>query len=256
MKKTSNSKYRKRSGQALVGLLLVGTVAACGAATTEAEDATAFWVAMEAGDREAAIGYLDPAAAESGQANTFGRASTIDGQFDWYETVGWEWTLDACVEGEETVECRAAAHNAWSDALGVEPVTGTFVLTVGEDGITGIVDESDSFISQWSPMVFEVFANWVAANHPEDAEIMFDFSVDANQQILDLYEVNTERFVEAQESGQTRSTLFCSPEVARLDRLDPDRLDVLRDEVGHPVVVVELAMDDQRLALPHPCLVL
>jgi hypothetical protein len=239
MKKTSNSKDRKRSGHALAGLLLVWTVAACGAATNEAEDATAFWSAMEAGDREAAIGYLDPAAAESGQANTFGRASTIDGQFDWYETVGWEWTLDACVENEGGgVECRAAAHNAWSDALGVEPVTGTFVLTVGDDGISGIVDESDSFISQWSPMVFEVFANWVAANHPEDAEIMFDFSVDANQQILDLYEVNTERFVEAQKSAQTRPSILCSPEVARLDRLDPDRLDVLHGDVQEVCLVL------------------
>jgi hypothetical protein len=50
-------------------------------------------------------------------------------------------------------------------------------------------------------MVFEVFAGWVERNHPNDAEVMLDFEVDVNPEILNLYEVNTDRFVKARQGG-------------------------------------------------------
>jgi hypothetical protein len=175
-------------------LLLAG--AGCGedGRSTPVEDATAFWEAVEAGDLEAALTHVDPTA----EVTPFGRAGTLEGQFDWYEAVGWKWTLEECVEDDSgTVECTATAQNAWSDALEVESVPGTFVVRFGENGITEILDKGDSFQNQWSPQVFRVFAGWVETNHPEDAAIMFDFSVDVNPEILDLYETNTNRFVEA-----------------------------------------------------------
>jgi hypothetical protein len=113
--------------------------------------------------------------------------------------VGWEWSLESCAKGDAgAVECTAAASNAWSDALGVEPVTGTFVVSIGDDGILTVNEQSVSFSSQWSPMVFEVFQRWVRSNHPDDARVMFDLGVDVTPEILALYEVNTERFVDAQ----------------------------------------------------------
>jgi hypothetical protein len=72
----------------------------------------------------------------------------LEGQFDWYESVGWEWTVEECVEGDAgSVECTATASNAWSEALDVDPVTGEFVVQFSEDGITGVVDKGESFSS-------------------------------------------------------------------------------------------------------------
>jgi hypothetical protein len=191
---------------AIAGVLVTTLLwaAACGEDTTSKRlaDAEAFWEAVEANDRDGALAYVDSAAIESEAVALFGRAHTLGGQFDWYESVGWEWTLGECVEGDAgSVECTATASNAWSEALEVDPVTGTFGIQFGEDGITEVVDKGESFASQWLPMVFDVFAGWVNTNYPNDAEVMFDFEVDVNPEILNLYEVNTDRFVNAQQGG-------------------------------------------------------
>lgn len=163
------------------------------------EVARAFWEAVAAGDRETASSLIDREADPS--ANLFGRAGTLEGQFDWYEAVGLTWELEDCSEGgTQTVECAANARNRWSEALGVEPVTGTFTVWFGTEGILDIVDKRDSFVSQWGPMVFGIFAQWVDKNHPEDARVMFS-DIDVNPEILGLYELNTTRFVEAHGGG-------------------------------------------------------
>ena len=191
---------------AIAGVLVTTLLwaAACGEDTTSKRlaDAEAFWEAVEANDKDAALAYVDPAAIESEAVAGFGRAHTLEGQFDWYESVGLDWTLEECVEGDAgSVECTATASNAWSEALDVDPVTGEFVVQFSEDGITRVVDKGESFSSQWIPTVFEVFAGWVERNHPNDAEVMFDFEVDVNPEILNLYEVNTDRFVKARQGG-------------------------------------------------------
>lgn len=183
--------------------MLVTTILLTGcaeAAATPAEQAAHFWEAVAAGDVEAVSAVVDPEAFASGEANIFGRAGTLEGQFDWYEAVGWEWRFDGCTDADEVVVCTATARNPWSDVLDVEPVTGTFEVEVGEAGITAITDRSGSFISQWSSQVFVAFGNWVLDHHPEDGDSMFDFDADVNAAILDLYRVNTERFVEAHTS--------------------------------------------------------
>lgn len=75
----------------------------------------------------------------------------------------------------------------------------TFVVRFGENGITEIVDRASSFRNRWAAQVFRPFAGWVETSHSEDDAIMFDFSVDVNRETLDLYETNTNRFVEAQQ---------------------------------------------------------
>ncbi len=160
--------------------------------------ATAFWMAVSAGDRETAISYLDPAAAGSEEVSLFGRAWSLERQFDWYEATGWQWSLDQCLEIDGGgIECRVAARNDWSDAMGLEPIVGVHVMEFGDTGITAVIDKDENFRSQWIPESFEVFARWVGTHHPADAEIMFNREVDVDQVILDLYQINTERFVEA-----------------------------------------------------------
>lgn len=159
--------------------------------------ATAFWLAVERDDRETAIGYLDPAQVDSGVVNTFGRAHTIEGQFEWYEAVGFQWALDQCVETTAgNIECTVTGRNAWSDAIGVEPVTGVYFMDHGPSGITNIVENRDSFSRQWIPDVFDIFARWVEIHHPEDAPIMWN-DADITTEGLELFRANTARFVES-----------------------------------------------------------
>lgn len=164
--------------------------------------AEAFWEAVAAGERETALGYVDPAEVDSGFLALHGRAFTLDDQFDWYEVVGWRWRLGECTTsnaGPDTVECTISARNAWSDSLGLEPITGSYSLRFSEAGIVELRNPLGEFAGQWNADVFGVFEDWVRENHPADADIMFNFSVDVNDEILRLYELNTARFVDAQQ---------------------------------------------------------
>lgn len=168
-------------------------------ATSPVDRATAFWVAVADGDREAAVAHLDPSAVEA--ANIYGRAFTLEGQFEWYEAVGFEWTLDECIETDQgNVECTVAGSNDWSDPLGQDPVPGTYLMGIGDRGITAIVDKDNSFADRWLPLMFEPFSIWVTANHPADAMIMWSES-DVNPEILELFRINTARFVQAHTEG-------------------------------------------------------
>ena len=170
-------------------------------ATTSLDRSTAFWMAVSDGDRETAIAYLDPSQVENGLANTFGRAHTIEGQFDWYEAVGFRWALDHCVEtAEGAIECMVTGRNDWSEALGVAPVPGTFIMNVGESGITDISEKRESFRIQWLAQVYDIFFGWVETHHPEDAPIMWNDS-DVTPEVLELFEINTARFVQAETEG-------------------------------------------------------
>ncbi len=169
-------------------------------APTPAQVATAYWQALEAGDREAALGFVDPTALDSGDPAPFGRTGTYASILDWNEAVDWEWQLDECVDiDDRSASCTATASNAWTEALGVEPVSGVYSVRFSENGIIDVSPGTD-FLAQWGPQVFEVFLDWVTENHPDDAAIMFDFRVDTNPEILSLYEINTARFVEAQQT--------------------------------------------------------
>lgn len=166
----------------------------------EVAAATAFWEALAAGDRDAALGFVKPGFADTRAVSREpGRAHTLEGQLDWYEAVDWQWTLEGCVmRDNRVVECTVTGSNAWSDALGLEPVSGDYLVQFDEGGIVAVRNGVRSFASQgdWG---FGEFAEWVRSNHPDDAAVMFDFGNDVNSEILALYEVNTERFVEAQQ---------------------------------------------------------
>lgn len=167
--------------------------------TPPIEVATAYWERVEAADIDATLAVVEPSLHEAAAVVPNGRGNTLAVVFDWYEVVGWTWTFGTCEKpSDETIHCTATARNDWSDALGVEPVTGTYVVRVVDGNMRGVDEHQDSFTSQWGPNVFDVFASWVEANHPGDAEIMFNFAIDTNENILELYRTNTERFVAAQ----------------------------------------------------------
>jgi hypothetical protein len=181
-----------------IGLGIVLATRGRETAVAPVDRAVAFWEAVEADDREAALGQVDPAVRDSGEANIFGRSSTLEGNFDWYEATGWQWALDGCIEIEGgVIECTVTARNDWSDAIGLEPIVGVYAVRIGQDGITDFIDKDENFRSQWIPQSFEVFAGWVDTHHPADAAIMFDRDRDLDPEMLELYRINTARFVEA-----------------------------------------------------------
>lgn len=160
--------------------------------------ASAYWEALEAGDVDAALATVHPNLRDGDFVSPPGRGDSIVSSLAWYEVVGWEWTFGSCRADTDVVAiCFATARNAWSDALGVEPVTGEFRLRLIDGVIISVELWTDSFVSQWGPQVFEVFVRWVEANHPEEAAIMFSENP-IDDEILELYRVNTERFVAAQ----------------------------------------------------------
>jgi hypothetical protein len=168
--------------------------------------ATAFWEALAAGDRAAALGYVGPGAVDAEPLSVFGRAATLEGQFDWYEAVGWQWALEDCMPGgvEGMVRCTVTGQNTWSEALAVDPVPGVFYLWFDDDGY--LTSTTETFGSGWYPQVFRHFAAWVQQNHPDDAKVMWA-DTDVNAEILDLFEINTERFVAAQLAERSTTTL-------------------------------------------------
>jgi hypothetical protein len=180
-----------------VGLGVVLVTRGPETAVAPVDRATTFWEAVAAGDGDAALEQVDAAVRDSGEANIFGRGSTLELNFGWYEATGWQWALEQCVEVGNDIECTVTARNEWSDAIGLEPIEGVYQVQVGQTGITDFIDKDENFRSQWIPQSFEVFAGWVNTHHPEDALIMFDRDRDVDPEILELYRVNTARFVEA-----------------------------------------------------------
>lgn len=169
--------------------------------------ATAFWAALEADDTDGVMALVDPGSRYLFELSPFGRAHTLEGQLDWYRAVGWEWRFDTCrslddgpaEDGDEQVVCSAAASNAWTRALGVEPVAGEWVVEVNDDGVARNLPHDD-FRDRWGSSAFGPFAGWVQDNHPDDAAVMFAFDDDVDDEMLALFERNTERFVTAQQA--------------------------------------------------------
>ncbi len=93
------------------------------------------------------------------------------------------------------MSCELTGRGDWSDAIGLNPGPAVATVTVGENGIT-FVDSDDFFDSQWAP-AFRAFADWVRQNHPDDARVMWGVRL-LDDEITELFRVNTERFVAAQ----------------------------------------------------------
>ena len=93
------------------------------------------------------------------------------------QVTGWRYMQPECtaiVPGPPIqVSCTYAMQNAWSQALGVGPFTGsnfTFVIADGQiQQVTHFFD-----FSEFDPQVYAVFQEWLTATHPNDVGVMFD----------------------------------------------------------------------------------
>jgi hypothetical protein len=169
-------------------------------------DATAFWEAVVAGDRATALAYIGPPPEGEEPERLFGRAHNMESQFDWYQAVGWRWTLEGCTAddaGPEYAECDVTAQNAWTEAMGLDPFPSTLVFRFDDDGHVREISGGaggDRFVDDWLARGWGPFRAWVEENYPEDLEVMTADDV-LSAEALELYEINTERFVTAQGDG-------------------------------------------------------
>lgn len=178
-------------GVAAVMLLLVG---ACDggedapatnqppAATGASEDATG------AAAEEAATGFLEAfGALDVEQAKTYladdaviasmGAQDDLRLLISYLEATGYRQTLDPCeASGESaigtTVRCAFAFHALRSSEIGLGPYTGGAFDLVVRDGEIARVSQGWE-IEEFSPQVWEPFAEWVSTTYPEDAAVMY-----------------------------------------------------------------------------------
>lgn len=147
------------------------------------EVATGFLEAFGAFDVDGAIGYLaeDAEIAEligSVGSNAVGTLDELRLLLGFLEAAGYRQELGACEEtGTSTsgteVRCPFEFHLFGSDRLGLGPYAAgsRFDLTV-EDG--RIVTASQDFgTDEFSPQMWEPFADWVSTTHPEDVAVMY-----------------------------------------------------------------------------------
>jgi hypothetical protein len=95
----------------------------------------------------------------------------------WLEAVGYKHTLDPCEElnsfaSGATLRCPFDFHSIRSDEIRLGPFSGSFFIVTVRDG--EIVQVSQDWeIEQFSPQVWEPFADWVSTAYPADAAVMY-----------------------------------------------------------------------------------
>ena len=167
------------------------------ASSANVEDAIAFWEALAAGDREAALGLVDPAGLKN---PPFGRAFTLEGQFDWYEAVGWEWDARRVWTGQNR---NGRMHGDRAERLVRCSRSGSgnrYVRGSVRYGRHHLRHREARIVLQ--PMASARVRDLLRLGRRQSSSrrrVMFEFSVDVNPEILELYAVNTRRFVDAHE---------------------------------------------------------
>jgi hypothetical protein len=149
---------------------------------TAIEVAQGFVEAYGAFDADLAISYLANDADVTEMLREYneeleGTVEQLPLVLAWLDAVGHQQKLDSCAEQSSslagiTVRCAYDFHSMGSDELGLGPYRGSyFDLTVRDGEVvraTGNVEISES-----SPQIWEPFANWMDANHPADADVMY-----------------------------------------------------------------------------------
>ena len=144
-------------------------------ADAPAHTAEAFLEAFAGFDADTASSYLDEETLES----VFGGLEGLRLEIGFWEAVGFRMLMGTCEAGETTsegvqVQCPYDYHALRSDAMPLGPYTGSHWRFRVLDG--QIVSASDDFRyseNGFSSQVWEPFADWVTANHPEDIELMY-----------------------------------------------------------------------------------
>jgi hypothetical protein len=152
--------------------------------TSAEEVAMSFLEAYGAFDLEKATTYLAADADIEDLIESVG-ASGVEGALEEFrlllsllEAQGYKQKLDSCEElgsaaSGTSLRCMFDFHLLRSDEIGRGPFSGSsFLLTVRDGEIVQAV--KNFAIGEFSPQMWEPFANWVSKTHPKDVAVMYD----------------------------------------------------------------------------------
>jgi hypothetical protein len=93
--------------------------------------------------------------------------------------IGWRFLQPQCtatvIGPPAEVTCTYKLENSWSRALGVGPFAGfSFEFVIADGQIQQVTGKEDA--NQFSPQVWEVFLAWVEDTHPDDVDVMYEFT--------------------------------------------------------------------------------
>jgi hypothetical protein len=122
--------------------------------------------------------------------------------FGWFDATGMRFEPDNCQAFETgVVSCFVFQSNLWSDAVDVDPVMSHLSLTIENGKVVRLDGEVDG---EWGQLVFIPFADFTAANHPDDLDTMWlrDATgsiegVRLSDRSVELFEQYTAEYVEA-----------------------------------------------------------
>ena len=91
------------------------------------------------------------------------------------QATGWRYMQPECTatvpEPPITVTCTYTMQNAWSQAIGVGPFTGSsFEFVIADGQIQQVTHDFD--VSAFSTQVYDVFFAWVGDTYPNDVDVM------------------------------------------------------------------------------------
>ena len=171
-----------------------------GNAAAAEEVATGFLEAYGALDVNRAMTYL----AEDAVIASMGANDDPRLLISYLEATGYQQTLGPCeVVGDSAsgtlVRCPFDFHALRSGELGLGPFTGSAFDLVVRDG--EIVRASQGWeIEEFSPQVWEPFAEWVSTTYPKDAAVMYTDAtttgVQLSEESIRLWGRRTREYVE------------------------------------------------------------
>jgi hypothetical protein len=106
-----------------------------------------------------------------------------------------------------SMRCAFDFHLMGSDELGLGPFTGSYYLFTVRDRL---ITQASVFweIAEFSPQVWEPFADWVSTTHPEDAAVMYQDETYSGQRLsvesIALWQRRVPDYVAVQNAGQVR----------------------------------------------------
>jgi hypothetical protein len=139
--------------------------------------ASNFAGALSTLDTERALALLAPGADIAGLTGTGSSASDLEQDFAWLGATGFTPEFGPCqqqVQGTSgtIVTCPFSFHGLRSDEIGVGPFGGSTLSVTVVDG--RIVKASEYIeVEEFSPQMWEPFADWVSATYPKDAAVMY-----------------------------------------------------------------------------------
>ncbi len=168
-------------------------------AASPMEIATAFVDAYAAFDIEAATAYLSPDAI----VDIFGDVETWPLGRRFLQAHGTQLFIESCeAKGAISVRCRFDYQALRSDEIGLGPFSSSYFSLTVQDGKITVASMYWAYMENlWSAQMWEPFAAWVGANHPEDGAVMYaDWPLVGDQAMTEesipLWEQRSREYVE------------------------------------------------------------